>query len=109
MKLDRHQMRRRFFVEFGRGLYIVWPVLSIILLIIVIFGFCAARIEGWPLGDGLYFAFTTGFTVGYGDFIPHHPLVRVFAVCLAFFGIMLTAVIAAVAVKALNTATSDSE
>jgi hypothetical protein len=108
-KATANQMRLRFVVELGRGLAIVWPVLSVILLLIVILGFFSARLEHWPFGDGLYFALITGFTIGYGDFVPHQPLVRLFAVCLAFLGIMLTAIIAAVAVKALNAATSSKE
>ncbi len=74
------QIRWRFAVEFGRALRIVWPVLSGVIILMVFLGFCCARIEQWPFGDGLYFALITGFTVGYGDFIPHHPLVRVCAV-----------------------------
>jgi hypothetical protein len=99
-----HQMRVRFIVEFGRGLAIVWPVLSAIVFTMVVLGFISARLEHWPFGDGLYFALITGFTVGYGDFVPHQPLVRVCAVLLAFLGIVMTAIIAAVAVKALGAA-----
>lgn len=105
MKLKGHnRIRLRFAAEFARGLWIVWPVLSAVILLMICFGFCAARIEQWPFGDGLYFALITGFTVGYGDFVPHHPGSRVCAVCLAFLGIVMTAIIAAAAVKALGTA-----
>ena len=102
-----HQMRVRFIVEFGRGLVIVWPVLSAIVFVMIVLGFCSARLEHWPFGDGLYFALIPGFTVGYGDFVPHQPLVRACAVLLAFLGIIMTAIIAAVAVKALG-ATQDT-
>ena len=97
-------MRVRFVVEFWRGLVIVWPVLSTVVFTMVILGFISARLEHWPFGDGLYFALITGFTVGYGDFVPHHPVVRLCAVLLAFLGIVMTAIIAAVAVKALGAA-----
>ncbi|MEP6670638.1 MAG: potassium channel family protein [Chthoniobacter sp.] len=103
-----NRVRWRFAVEFGRGLLIVWPVLSGVVLLMVLLGFCCARDEHWPFGDGLYFALITGFTVGYGDFVPHHPLARACAVCLAFLGIVMTAIIAAAAVKALGIA-QDSE
>jgi hypothetical protein len=99
-----NRVRLRFAVEFWRGLLIVWPVLSGVVLLMVILGFCCARVEQWPFGDGLYFALITGFTVGYGDFVPHHPLARACAVCLAFLGIIMTAIIAAAAVKALGIA-----
>ncbi|HSI12071.1 MAG TPA: potassium channel family protein [Chthoniobacter sp.] len=110
MKLNRtNQVRLRFATEFVRGLWIVWPVLSIIILLMIGLGFCAGEVEHWPLGDGLYFALITGFTVGYGDFVPHHPLARVCAVCLAFLGIVMTAIIAAAAVKALGAAQDASK
>lgn len=105
MKLNGpNRIRLRFALEFGRNLWIVWPVLSAVILLMIGFGFCAAQVEHWPFGDGLYFALITGFTVGYGDFVPHHPWARVCAVCLAFLGIIMTAIIAAAAVKALGTA-----
>jgi len=105
MKLSAfNRVRLRFAVEFWRSLRIVWPVLSGIILLMIGFGFCASRFERWPFGDGLYFALITGFTVGYGDFVPHHPLARACAVCIAFLGIVMTAIIAAAAVKALSTA-----
>jgi hypothetical protein len=100
-----NQIRWRFVVEFGKGISIVWPVISGLIFLMMILGFVSARVEGWPFGDGLYFALTTGFCIGYGDFVPHHPVVRVFALCLAFLGITMTAVIAAVAVKALQAVT----
>jgi hypothetical protein len=103
-----NRVRLRFAVEFGRSLLIVWPVLSGVVLLMLALGFCCARAEHWPFGDGLYFALITGFTVGYGDFVPHQPVTRACAVCLAFLGIIMTAIIAAAAVKALGTAQDSS-
>jgi hypothetical protein len=99
-----NHLRRRFIIEFGRGLLIVWPVLSFIVFVMIVLGYFAAKLEHWPFGMGLYFALITGFTVGYGDVIPHLPLVRALAVLLAFLGIVMTAIIAAVAVKAMSAA-----
>jgi hypothetical protein len=114
MKLNRfNRVRVRFAVEFARYLWIVWPVLSVILLLMIALGYITARIEHWPFGDGVYFALITGFTVGYGDFAPKEPLSRVCSVSIAFLGIVMTAIIAAAAVKALGAAqherTSSSE
>jgi hypothetical protein len=99
-----NDLRKQFIIEFGRGLLIVWPVLSFIIFLMIILGFFSAQLEHWPFGMGLYFALITGFTVGYGDIVPHLPLVRAFAVLLAFLGIIMTAIIAAVAVKAMTAA-----
>ncbi|MDR3405399.1 MAG: potassium channel family protein [Chthoniobacter sp.] len=103
-----NRVRWRFAVEFGRSLLIVWPILSGVILLMIALGFFCARVEHWSFGDGLYFALITGFTVGYGDFVPHHPLARACAVCLAFLGIIMTAIIAAAAVKALGIAQDSS-
>ena len=109
MKMKIVDVRRRFAVEFGRGLFIVWPVLSGVIILMMLLGACAARLEQWPFGNGAYFALITGFTVGYGDLVPHHPWARVCAVCIAFLGIIMTAIIAAVAVKALGVATNSQK
>ena len=60
--------------------------------------------EGWPLGDAIYFAFVSGLTIGYGDLVPTEPLSRVLAVCIGFTGILLTGLVAAVGVRALERA-----
>jgi hypothetical protein len=105
MKLNRfNRLRVRFVVEFARSLWIVWPVLSGIILLMIALGYVAGRVEHWPFGDGVYFALITGFTVGYGDFVPKQPLSRVCSVTIAFLGIVMTAIIAAAAVKALGAA-----
>ncbi len=58
--------------------------------------------EGWSLSDSLYFAFVSGLTIGYGDLVPKHPLSRTLAVCIGFSGIILTGLVAALAVRALD-------
>jgi voltage-gated potassium channel len=39
--------------------------------------------------DGLWLAFVTGTTIGYGDFVPTSPAARVFAVFIAIVGVAL--------------------
>lgn len=55
------------------------------------------------MGEALYFTFVTGLTIGYGDFTPKHFSARVLALVI-FAGIVLTGLIAAVTVKALDAA-----
>jgi len=66
-------------------------------------------IEGWSLQDSIYFAFVSGLTIGYGDLAPKTLLTRVLAVMIGVCGVLLTALLAAVAVKALTAVHEDIE
>jgi len=90
------------------GLRVVWPILSILLGVMAALGTVIGLLEDWSLGDGLYFAFVSGLTIGYGDLVPKAHLSRVLAICIDFTGILLTALVAAVAVNALNVALKDT-
>ena len=98
-------MRRLFFLELWNGLKVVWPIVSGLLAIMVALGMVIAWREGWHLGDGLYFAFVSGLTIGYGDLVPKHPMSRTLAIAIGGTGILLTGLVAAVAVRALERAT----
>jgi hypothetical protein len=67
-------------------------------------GILFAVIERWPLGDGLYFAFVSGLTIGYGDLVPQAALARILAVSIALCGVLFAALVAAVGVRALQAA-----
>jgi hypothetical protein len=98
-------LRRVFFLELWNGLKIVWPILSGLLTVMVLLGLAIAWREGWRLGDGLYFAFVSGLTIGYGDLVPKHPVSRTLAIVIGGSGILLTGLVAAIAVRALERAT----
>lgn len=80
----------------------VWPILSGVIAVMVLLGAAIGWREDWSLGDSLYFAFVSGLTIGYGDLVPKHPLSRTLAVCIGFTGILLTGLVAALAVRALE-------
>lgn len=102
-------VRRRFFVALGHAMHVTWPVLSIILLAQVALGLLIGFIEGWSVGDALYFTFVTGLTIGYGDVVPRQALARALAIGIGVSGLFLTGVVAAVAVHAMRAAlASDS-
>jgi len=84
------------------GLRVVWPVLSGLLATMVALGLAVGFIEGWPIKDSIYFAFVTGLTIGYGDLAPKAFTARVLALMIGACGILLTGLVAAVAVKALT-------
>lgn len=94
--------RRAFLRGLQSGLGVVWPVLSALLIGIAALGIVIGLIEGWSMHESIYFAFVSGLTIGYGDFSPTMPLTRVLAVVIGICGVLLTALVAAVAVKALT-------
>jgi hypothetical protein len=101
----RRAIQRQFLHLLAHYLLVVWPVLFGILVWQLGLGFLIAWIERWSLGDGVYFTFVTGLTIGYGDLVPHQPLSRFLAILVGLLGTVLTGLIAAVAVRALHTAT----
>ncbi|RFC00352.1 Ion channel [Rhizobium leguminosarum bv. trifolii] len=101
------KMRRLFFIALARQLRVIWPILSGIVSIMVASGLAIWRIEDWRIDEALYFTFVTGLTIGYGDFTPKHVSARILALLIGFAGIVLTGVIAAITVKALNATDRD--
>jgi hypothetical protein len=86
----------------------VWPVLVIIIALQLALGFLITWVERWSLGDGVYFTFVTGLTIGYGDLVPHRFLSRFLAILIGLLGTVVTGLIAAIAVRALQKATEES-
>ena len=87
---------------------VLWPILSGVLFAMVGPGLLIGRIEGWRIVDALYFTFVTGLTIGYGDLTPRHVVSRLLAVVIGLAGIVLTGLVAAVAVEALRTTARDA-
>lgn len=99
--------RRAFAHGLLDGLRVVWPVLSGLLMMIVGLGLFIGWREGWTVQDSIYFAFVSGLTIGYGDLAPTHLLTRALSVGIGVCGVLFTALLAAVAVKALSALTDD--
>jgi len=97
-------VRRAFFAALAKALRSTWPILSTFVGLMVALGIIVARLEGWPMIDGVYFAFVTGLTVGYGDLVPKLLLSRAIAIALGFCGILLTGLVAAISVYSLERA-----
>jgi hypothetical protein len=97
-------VRRRFVVACGHAIHVTWPVLSTILAIQVALGLLTGFVEGWSVGDAVYFTFVTGLTIGYGDIVPRQALGRALAIGIGVSGIFLTGLIAGIAVYAMSTA-----
>lgn len=105
---EARRMRRYFFGELFRMLGIVWPILSGVLLVMIGPGLAIGFLEGWSVGDSFYFTFVTGLTIGYGDLVPHRAISRVLAAVIGLSGILLTGLVAAVIVQALQETARDA-
>lgn len=97
-------LRQRFYQALWVAMRVVSPIFSVLLALIAVLGVLTAMLEGWRWFDGIYFAFVTGLTVGYGDLVPKHDLSRILAVTTGFLGVMLTGLFAAITVRALQAA-----
>jgi len=106
--IKERAIQKRFLYALGHHLRSVWAVLFGILAWQLVLGILITWLEHWSLGDGVYFTFVTGLTVGYGDLVPRRPLSRVLAILIGFLGIVLTGLVVAVAVRALQTATDQT-
>jgi len=100
--MDPRVLRRSFVAGLLKGFQVVWPVLSFLLVLIVALGVVAGLVEGWSLQESVYFSFVSGLTIGYGDFAPKTLLGRALAITIGVSGVLVTALIAAIAVKALT-------
>lgn len=107
--MDPHAMRRLFAARLLVSVRVVWPILSGLLLLILALGIAVGLLEHWTVGESVYFAFVSGLTIGYGDLAPTLLLTRALAVGIGVCGVLFTALLAGVAVKALNDAIGSNE
>ena len=102
-------VRRRFFAALRQAIQLTWPVLSMILALQIALGLLIGFVEGWSVGDAIYFTFITGLTIGYGDIVPRQALARALAIGIGVTGLFLTGLIAAIAVHAMRAALTDAD
>lgn len=93
-----------FIKQFSIGLWLTFPLLLSLAVAITLLGQAVGTREGWSRFESLYWSFITATTVGYGDIRPLRRGSRIFAVLIAFLGLMLTGILIAVAVHATNLA-----
>lgn len=54
-------------------------------------------LEGIELGAAIYFAFVTGFTIGYGDIVPETSLGRCVSILIGMNGLVFSGIMVAIA------------
>ncbi len=107
--MHSRNLRRNFLAGLLFGLRVVWPILSVLLGLIVALGLVVGLLEGWSVQESIYFAFVSGLTIGYGDLAPTSLLTRALAILIGVCGVLMTALLAAIAVKALTAAADPGE
>ena len=104
---DSRAVRGAFLAALIQGLAVTWPILSGLLIFKAGVGAIVGVLEGWGIGQGVYFAYITGLTIGYGDLAPRQPLTQLLAIVIGFSGVLLTGLVAALAVKAIQAVPRD--
>lgn len=94
----------RFLKALAVGLWSFSPLLVILVLVIMLLGYLAGKLEGWSRLDSFYWAFVTATTVGYGDFRPTKRRSRIMAIFIAVLGLLTTGIIVALGVHAATKA-----
>ena len=101
-EINSRAMRAMYIAALIQGLRVTWPILSGLLLFKAIVGAIIGVLEGWGVWQGIYFAYITGLTIGYGDLVPRQTLTRLLAVVIGLSGVVFTGLVAALAVQALR-------
>jgi hypothetical protein len=102
-------VRRRFFVSIGHAIHLTWPVLSTILAIQVALGLLVGFLEGWRVGDAVYFTFVPDSRLVMATSVPRQGLGRVLAIGIGVSGLFLTGLIAGIAVYAMRASLGDRD
>jgi voltage-gated potassium channel len=91
---------------------LIWTVRGTIgaILLLITLGSIVFAAEGFgngkhSFGDALYLAFITALTIGYGDLTPDGTAGKITAICLGGLGIVLTGIVVAAMIKALERST----
>ncbi len=87
--------------HFVRYAFYLRRVLIGLLVLLFLGGFTISRVESLELGDGVYFAFITGLSIGYGDITPATSWGRVVSVLIGLIGMIFVGLTVAVATRAL--------
>ena len=85
-------------------LQVAAPIWMLFIMLIVVLGQVAGRLEQWHPLSTLYWSFITATTVGYGDIRPTKRWARFLAVVIAFNGLILFGWVASIAVTATTEA-----
>lgn len=92
----------KFLKVFFKSMWALSPIWLFLISVIFTLGLIFARLEKISGADGVYFAWVTAFTVGYGDIVPGGPITRILALAIALTGMIFTGLWVAVAVNSMK-------
>ena len=78
------------------------PIWMTFMVLISGLGVLVAHLEKLTIHDGLYFAWITGTTVGYGDIVPERHISQILCILIAVIGVLFTGTLVAISVNALK-------
>jgi voltage-gated potassium channel len=94
----------RFSFHFAQAFFVLLsyasPLWGTLALLVCLGGCLLAVVDGLSIGTGIYFAWITATTIGYGDFVPATATSRFLAVLIAFIGMPLNGLIVAISLLA---------
>ncbi len=94
---------RTFFGIFLKVIYVLRKIVITLFIFIIVMGFLLSIVERLSIWDGIYFAFVSALTVGYGDIVPHTAIGRIIcAIVLPITGMLLTGIMVAAAINAID-------
>jgi len=80
----------------------IWPVFVTLLVLITVLGMITGFSEGWTIGNAVYYAFITAFTIGYGDLVPTHSMTKMISLIIGLLGFLFTGILVAIAVESVR-------
>lgn len=100
-KIDKLKGKTLFLIM-GRMCWAMRNVFAVLLSSIVFSGVLLGWFESFSVAEGVYLAFITATTIGYGDLSPDTWPGRVVAVYIGVNGLVLTGLVVSVVVRALE-------
>jgi voltage-gated potassium channel len=98
------QFRQKFIKSFFNLLAVTLPIWGSLVLLIAGLGTLFAFREKISIFEGIYYAFITALTIGYGDITPHTNLGMILSVTIGVLGMVATGIIVALAFQAVKIA-----
>lgn len=103
--MSHHRLILIYFVRYFFN--IAWKVNHVIFILLIMFilgALVISKVEGISVANSIYFAFITGFTIGYGDITPNTIIGKVISLIIGITGIIFTGIVVAISVRALSKA-----